>query len=254
MKKLFTLVTIFTLVLASCGEGDGGNTGGTTLEIKNESAYEITHVLWNNVSFTNNQIENSIKPGTSVSMTVQAGSGYIRFRPKLNPFNTRTEMVIVVEKNERKEFVFLNNTVVVNESNSSTDTLATFAASSFSGKVGNSGPGGGTIFFAQGGQYKECSGEMGSYNWNDAIMTAQNYRGGGFNDWYLPDRGEVDLMYENLHSKGLGGFTSNAYYWSSTSDGDSWAYRKTFNSSGPWGSFSKTNSYRVRAVRSFSIY
>ncbi|MDR2597704.1 MAG: hypothetical protein LBC76_10350 [Treponema sp.] len=45
------------------------------------------------------------------------------------------------------------------------------------------------IFFAKSGQYKECSGELGTYNWSDAITTAKNFKGGGFTDWYLPEWG-----------------------------------------------------------------
>jgi len=52
MKKLFTLMAIFALVLASCGNEDSTTTTtSTTLKIKNESAVTITDVLWNNVAF-----------------------------------------------------------------------------------------------------------------------------------------------------------------------------------------------------------
>ena len=36
-------------------------------------------------------------------------------------------------------------------------------------------------------------------------------------EWFLPSRGELDLMYTNLHLRGYGGFTSGSVlYWSST--------------------------------------
>ncbi|MCL1912090.1 MAG: DUF1566 domain-containing protein [Leptospirales bacterium] len=40
---------------------------------------------------------------------------------------------------------------------------------------------------------------------------------GGFSDWFLPSDGELKLMYENLHQKGLGDFDD--IYWSSSRAG-----------------------------------
>ncbi len=50
---------------------------------------------------------------------------------------------------------------------------------------------------------------------NHAALVAANYRGGDFGDWYLPSREELLLMYNNLHTQSLGGF-SNEWYWSSS--------------------------------------
>jgi TolB-like protein len=81
-------------------------------------------------------------------------------------------------------------------------------------KIGDTGPGGGIIFFAEGNSYKECSGDLGSYGWDDAIRVAQNHRGGRFNNWRLPSQEDLELMYNNLKLKGLGGFSG--WYWSSS--------------------------------------
>lgn len=51
--------------------------------------------------------------------------------------------------------------------------------------------------------YKSIS----DYVWNKDIN--------GFTDWYLPSKDELNLMYVNLHAKGLGRFR-NDVYWSSS--------------------------------------
>jgi len=119
--------------------------------------------------------------------------------------------------------------------------------------IGDTGPGGGMVFLAAGGQYKECSEELGTYNWSNAITTASNYRGGGFDNWSLPDLGELSLMYQNLHKNNLGGF-SDGYYWSSytLSSSSSYATSIYFGSGTSYPNESKNTSRRVRAVRSFS--
>jgi len=254
MKKLVLIVIIFTLAFTSC-DLFGKK---TTLTIKNESGFEITHVLWNNISFTNNQSENSIKPGTSVTMEVEAGSGYIRFRPKLNPYNTRTAVLITVEQKADIEFIFISNTMVTRDGvSASNGTLASFASNAFSGEIGSTGPGGGKIFFADGGSFIECSGELGTYNWNDAVKRCKSHNGGGFNDWRLPDRGEVALMLRNRTSLGF----RHGLYWSSTIGAGGQATIFNFsdvriNNIQPGDSgYSGYNSIaNVRAVRSFSIY
>jgi len=115
---------------------------------------------------------------------------------------------------------------------------------------GDTGPGGGMIFYVQGGNYKECSGELGQSTWTDAVTTASGHRGGNFTDWSLPTRAELSLMYQNLHKNNLGGFY-NGYYWSSEKNGDSNAYFVNFSyGSNDWHYIN--NTYRVRAVRSFS--
>ena len=115
---------------------------------------------------------------------------------------------------------------------------------------GDTGPGGGMIFYIEGGQYKECSGELGTYPWADAVTTASNYKGGGFTNWSLPDRGELSLMYTNLYRKNLGGF-SNTYYWSSAESSNYYAYCLNFSTGGSTSN-EKFSSLCVRAVRSFS--
>jgi len=81
--------------------------------------------------------------------------------------------------------------------------------------IGDIGPGGGIVFSVRDGKYIECSGEFGTYKWRRATEVAQNYQGGGYTDWRLPTKEELDLMYVNLKLRNLGNF-ANEWYWSSS--------------------------------------
>jgi hypothetical protein len=112
MKKLLTLAAITTLVFSACEEEVG-----TTLKINNQSFTEITDVIWQNVTFANNNYENSIKPSTNVTNTVEAGAGYIFFKRKSNPITARTRDMVIVENGENIVFTFTDNTVIVEVNN-----------------------------------------------------------------------------------------------------------------------------------------
>ena len=78
----------------------------------------------------------------------------------------------------------------------------------------------------------------------------------GYDDWFLPSYGELNLMYENLHDRvpALGGFTTDSY-WSSKEATSQYAYEQSFvngHNDTP-AAKNKTDSptRRVRAVRSF---
>ena len=71
----------------------------------------------------------------------------------------------------------------------------------------------------------------------------------GYNDWFLPSKSELNLMYSNLHSVGLGNF-GNLAYWSSTEMTASFAWQVIF-SGGILQGTTKNNLIAVRAVREF---
>lgn len=100
-------------------KGGSQTVGDASLEIKNESFTEITNVMWQSVSFANNQYENSIKTGTTVTQNVKEGAGYLFFKRKSNPIFARTQELVVVGNKEKKEFTFTDNTVVVEVNNTS---------------------------------------------------------------------------------------------------------------------------------------
>jgi hypothetical protein len=94
--------------------------------------------------------------------------------------------------------------------------------------------------------------------------TATNYAAGlaractvgGFSDWYLPSRYELNLMYQNIGQGNLlglgnvGGFSSN-YYWSSTELVGNFAWIQNFGSGVQFSGYAKSATLYVRAVRAF---
>lgn len=76
---------------------------------------------------------------------------------------------------------------------------------------------------------------------------------GGYGDWYLPSKEELNLMYTNLYLAGLGGFqidVLNSRYWSSTEFDSDNALLQNFISGNQFPDF-KSTSYRVRPIRAF---
>lgn len=73
---------------------------------------------------------------------------------------------------------------------------------------------------------------------------------GGFSDWFLPSKDELNLMYTNLHSRGLGGFQPNDYWSSSETDAND-ARTQYFKDGSQSIANYKYNTFRVRAVRAF---
>jgi len=118
MKKYLVVLTITALFFMGCPTEDETTAeDGTTLKINNQSFTEITNVMWQNVPFSNNQYEKSIKSGTDVTNNVEAGTGYIFFKRKSNPITARTSELVVIEKNQTKEFTFIDNTIIVEINN-----------------------------------------------------------------------------------------------------------------------------------------
>ena len=89
----------------------------TVLIIKNESFTELSNVIWCNYNFENNNIEKSIRIGTSVKNTVVEGMGYIFFRRKSNPIIARTRDLFIVEERTTNTFIFNDDTPIVEANN-----------------------------------------------------------------------------------------------------------------------------------------
>jgi hypothetical protein len=85
--------------------------------------------------------------------------------------------------------------------------------------------------------------------WENAMRACE----GLGNGWRLPDKDELEAMYEQLHKQGRGNF-KNAWYWSS-SQGSGYPWVVTFNDGRVYISnfdyLYKGHFFRVRAVRAF---
>jgi hypothetical protein len=89
-------------------------------------------------------------------------------------------------------------------------------------------------------------GSAGDY----AAQIAVNYQGGGFGDWYLPSKYELNLLFQK---KAFVGLFPGFGYWSSNESGNSNAWGQDF--ADIWGTQFYTNRTQkhssVRAIRSF---
>ena len=81
----------------------------------------------------------------------------------------------------------------------------------------------------------------------NASAVCKSYSGGGFTDWYLPSKDELNKLYINKYAIGV---FASAYYWSSSETVAAIAWDQNF-SSGAQNAFNKGNSFYVRAVRAF---
>ena len=170
-----------------------------------------------------------------------------------------------------------------------TETTAKPATEKGEYNIGDTGPAGGLIFYVNpnyandGWRYLEAapSDQSTEIQWCDgsdvatgalstAVGTGQantqtivNIQGagsyaaklcndltqGGYSDWFLPSKDELNEMFENLCLKGLGGF-AESNYWSSSGGNGVCAWYQCFGD-GFQGSYSKYCIPRVRAARAF---
>jgi hypothetical protein len=88
-----------------------------------------------------------------------------------------------------------------------------------------------------------------------AAGLARAYNGGGYSDWFLPSKNELNTIWDNLvddglgNNNGVGGFADNNY-WSSSENDANKAWLQFFNH-GTQGSDLKYFTLYVRAVRAF---
>ena len=90
---------------------------------------------------------------------------------------------------------------------------------------------------------------QGATSTSYAAGLARAYAGGGYTDWYLPSKDELNKLYINRVAIGGGGF-ANFFYWSSTEYDSSGAWYQLFDD-GSQINFNKGGTLYVRAIRAF---
>jgi hypothetical protein len=155
-------------------------------------------------------------------------------------------------------------------------------------KTGETGPGGGIVFcdkgrYTDGWRYLEAASlEADTAGWSlavadvstgtalgtgkqntQAILNSLEEAGetgaaaqlcaqlnqGGYNDWFLPSKDELDFLYGIFKANGLGGLKSD-WYWSSSQFSASSAWIQHF-SNGEQEFSLKNGTNRVRPIRAF---
>lgn len=70
-----------------------------------------------------------------------------------------------------------------------------------------------------------------------------------YDDWFLPSKDELNLMYQNLKGNNLGGF-NDFFYWSSSDGNANWAWYQDLYDGTRYGNY-RDYEGRVRPVRAF---
>lgn len=95
---------------------------------------------------------------------------------------------------------------------------------------------------------KKIIGNLGAPQISYAAYLARAYNGGGYTDWFLPSKDELNKLRENKLT--IGGF-ANMYYWSSTEfGGGTFAWGQDFGIYLP-RELNVFNTHYVRAIRAF---
>ena len=92
--------------------------------------------------------------------------------------------------------------------------------------------------------------EAGCLTAGTAADICANLTLGGYSDWFLPSRDELNEIEVNLFSEGIGGF-ANDRYWSSTQGLQGYAFSQSFYPPYPPNVEDKNHYLFVRAVRAF---
>jgi hypothetical protein len=73
----------------------------------------------------------------------------------------------------------------------------------------------------------------------------------GYSDWFLPSKDELNLMYQNLRVKDIGGFSDNMSYWCSSELLQDYSWSQLFENGYQDSSNPKSSLKYVRAIRAY---
>ena len=82
-----------------------------------------------------------------------------------------------------------------------------------------------------------------------AATVCGTIRSGGYDDWFLPSKGGLNLMFVYLQEAGIGGFKED-WYWSSSLNDSGHALIQNFRN-GSQDNSGNTYGRLVRAIRQF---
>jgi hypothetical protein len=126
-------------------------------------------------------------------------------------------------------------------------------------KVGDSYGGGKVVYLFQSGDEGYVAGQThgliaskedigAGATWEKAVKLCQQYKAGGFSDWRLPNKAELNRLYASRSV--VGGFRDRHYYWSSSESDKNDAWDQSFRTGAQNLGYKLDNNY-VRAVRTF---
>ena len=116
-------------------------------------------------------------------------------------------------------------------------------------KIGDKGPGGGTVFYVYGKTAYECSEVLGKSDWENAQKMCKNYKGGGRSDWYLPPKDLLNYIYENLVEDGV--INHSTWFWASSTNDKGLAWVQSFSDGESYYTKDKNINLSVVAVRQY---
>ena len=225
---------------------------------------------------------NNETPDASAALDITSTTGGL-----LIPRMTETQRDAISAAKGLVLFNTTTNTLQINEGDATTANWVSLSPAATCGlSIGDTHQGG-IIFYLDGtgchGLVAKTTDEAGTYQWSStnfqtwayasgiyggaqntkksiaraiaesrtcpAASVCDNLVSGGYTDWYLPSKDELDMMYVNLHLQGLGNFQTN-FYWSSTEYDTRFAWLQYFLNGFQDGSV-KDFTVNVRAVRAF---